>query len=415
MRLLVITQYFWPENFRINDLVSELVERGHEIVVLTGKPNYPQGQFFPDFLRDPGQFAAYKGARILRAPMLPRGRGGFSLIANYASFAIGAAIYGLYALRKEHFDAILVYEPSPVTVGVPAIVLRRLMGWPVAFWVQDQWPETLVAVGAVKSQAILRGIGKLVSYIYKRCDLILSQSKSLLSQIGKYTQHDKRIEYFPNWAESIFYHRIAEAAIEVPLAENSFDIVFAGNIGEAQDFPAILEAAEILAEDRRIRWIILGDGRLAAWVREQVSQRQLERSVILLGRFPLERMMSFYEHADALLVTLKSDPVFSMTLPGKVQSYLAAGKPVLGMLDGEGASIIIEAKAGLVCAAGNARALADAALRMSKLSFDELQRMGGRGREFSDREFDRNTLLTKLEKWLSELSKRKVRSDGVKQ
>lgn len=414
MRLLVITQYFWPENFRINDLVSELVERSHEVVVLTGKPNYPRGQFFAEYLNDPGSFASYKGARILRAPMRPRGRGGVSLIVNYASFAIGAAIYGLYALRREHFDAILVYEPSPVTVGVPAIVLRRLKGWPVAFWVQDQWPETLVAVGAVKSRAVLRVIGKLVSFIYKRCDLILSQSKGLLSLIRKYCQSDKRIEYFPNWAESTYYERIAEPAVEVPLAENTFDIVFAGNIGEAQDFPAILDAAEILAEERRIRWIIVGDGRMAAWVTEQVRQRDLERSVILLGRFPLERMMSFYEHADALLVTLKFDAVFSMTLPGKVQSYLAAGKPLLGMLDGEGASIILEAKAGLVCAAGNARSLADAALRMSKLSLDDLKCMGECGRAFSNREFDRNALLSKLESWLYELSTRQGRSSGVK-
>jgi len=409
MRLLVVSQYFWPENFRINDLVSELVARNHEVVVLTGKPNYPQGWVFPEFLTNPVQFNSYNGARILRAPMLARGQGALSLVINFVSFAVGAALYGLIALRRERFDAILVYEPSPVTVGLPAILFRWLKGWPVAFWVQDQWPETLLAIGAVKSRAIFGLLGKLVSYIYTRCDLILSQSRSLLKPIRLYCKHDQRVEYFPNWAESIFDQQYIERAPEIPLATDTFNIVFAGNIGEAQDFSAILKAAEILSTERHIRWFIVGDGRQATWVREQVAQMGLEDTFVLLGRFPLERMPSFYKHADALLVSLKPDPVFAMTLPGKVQSYLAAGIPIVAMIDGEGAAIIRESTAGFATPAGDAGALAESIRRLSKMPSDERIQMGIRGRDYSSKEFDRRGLVSKLECWLQELSAKQER------
>lgn len=410
MRLLIVSQYFWPENFRINDLVSELIRRGHEVTVLTGKPNYPDGKVFPKFLENPENFLIYEGANIVRVPIWARGSGRASLFLNYLSYALSASLFGMFHLRDKQFDAIFVFEPSPVTVGLPAIMLRRFKRCPIAFWVLDQWPETLAAIGVVKSRVVLRLVGWLVSFIYARCDLILAQSKSLMTQIKKYCNDQGSICYFPSWDDSGYAGASVEPAPEVPVMEESFNILFAGNIGEAQDFSAILDAAELLIAYKKIRWLIVGDGRKASWVREEAARRGLQENFILLGRYPVYRMPSFYQHADGLLVSLKSDPVFSMTLPGKVQSYLAAGIPILGMLDGEGARVIQDAEAGFVCPAGDSRALAEAVLCLSQLTVAERQAMGERGQAYSRREFDRDVLISRLETWLMDLSCK--RSEG---
>lgn len=412
MRLLVVSQYFWPENFRINDLVSELIRRGHEVSVLTGKPNYPDGKVFMEFLECPARFLAYEGANIVRVPIWARGSGRVSLFLNYLSYALSASLFGAFQLRNKQFDAIFVFEPSPVTVGLPAIMLRQFKRCPITFWVLDQWPETLAAIGVVKSRVVLWLVGRLVSFIYARCDLILAQSKSLVSQIEKYCNDQGRICYFPSWDDSSNATSPVGSAPEVPVREGSFDILFAGNIGEAQDFPAILDAAESLMRYRNIRWLIVGDGRMTGWVKEEVVRRGLQECFFLLGRYPVHRMPSFYQHADGLLVTLKSDPIFSMTLPGKVQSYLAAGIPILGMLDGEGAHVIQDADAGFVCPAGDSRALAEIVLRLSRLTVSERRAMGERGSAYSRREFDRNELISRLETWLMDLSCKRSKGRG---
>ena len=340
MHLLVVSQYFWPENFRINDLVAALTERGHQVTVLTGYPNYPDGVIYADFQERPKDFELFNGSKIVRVPLFPRGRGRFSLVSNYISFMITASVIGVWKLRGRRFDAILVYEPSPITVGVPAIVLRSAKKAPLAFWVLDLWPETLEALGVIKSKLILALIGKLVACIYKRCDLILAQSRSFIDHIANYCANQQRIVYFPNWAESLFTSNSVSAAQEVPPAQGKFTVMFAGNIGESQDFPAILRAVEKIKEyNHLVRWIILGDGRMATWVKKEVIERGLQDVVLMLGRHPVERMPDFFMHADVLLISLQDKPIFSMTIPGKLQSYLAAGIPVVAMLNGEGADM----------------------------------------------------------------------------
>lgn len=400
MQLLVVTQYFWPENFRVNDLVEELVQRGHEVTVLTGVPNYPDGKVFDDFVKDPQLYARYAGAEVVRVPMLPRGRGGLRLMMNYITFAASASILGAWKLRGRHFDAIFAYEPSPITVGLPAAMLRRFKCAPLVFWVLDLWPETLQAIGVVKSRVVLRAVGKLVTFIYNRCDVVLAQSKSFIPQIRKYAAAHARVEYFPSWAETVFEAEPATPASEVPVQPDAFNVMFAGNIGDAQDFPAILDAAEALKARENIRWLIVGDGRASAWVSEEICRRGLQRCVLMLGRHPLQRMPSLFAHAQALLVSLKDEPIFSMTIPGKLQAYLAAGIPVLAMLNGEGAELVRRAGAGLTCAAGDHAGLASAVLQLSRMSFEERSAMGNRGRAVCAEEFDRATLIQRLEHYL---------------
>jgi colanic acid biosynthesis glycosyl transferase WcaI len=402
VNILVVSQYFWPENFRINDLVREWTTQGHQVTVLTGVPNYPGGQVYAEYRQDPARFDRFEGARVRRVPMLARASGSLRLLLNYASFAVSACLVGPWQLRGVRPDVIFVFEPSPVTVGLPAVLLGRLKHCPVVFWALDLWPETLAAVGVVRNPRALAAVGRLVRFIYNRCTLVLGQSRSFLPSIARHCDDPSKVRYFPSWAEDVFQDRAPAPASEIPPAPGSFDVLFAGNVGDAQDFPAILDAAERLKHRDDIRWLIVGDGRRSGWVRAQVKERGLGHRVLLLGRFPVERMPSFYVAADALLVSLKKDPTFSMTIPGKVQSYLLAGRPIVGMLDGEGADVIQRAQAGMVCPAGDGAALAASVERLAALSSEERERMGANGQVFARAEFDRSTQVSRLISLLEE-------------
>lgn len=402
MQILVVSQYFWPENFRVNDLVKEWVHRGHQVTVLTGIPNYPAGKVFDAYQVQPSAFATYEGAEVVRVPMLPRGSGGLRLILNYLSFVVSAGVFGPWLLRGKPADVIFVFEPSPVTVGLPAYWLSKIKNAPVVFWVLDLWPETLAAIDVVRSPRLLGWVGHLVRYIYNRCTLVLGQSKGFLGSIARYCDDKAKIRYFPSWAEDVFMDDCVKPAPEVPEWTDGLTVVFAGNIGEAQDMPAVLDAAERLKDNTNVRWVIVGDGRKSDWLQAEVARRGLNKQVLLPGRFPVARMPSFYAHADALLVSLKRDPVFSMTIPGKVQSYLMAGIPLLGMLDGEGAAVISDAQAGMTCEAGDGAGLAQAVLALAAMPMAARKQMGWNGRNYAQQEFGRTQLMDRLEALLAE-------------
>jgi colanic acid biosynthesis glycosyl transferase WcaI len=396
MRILVVTQYFWPESFRINDLVAELVKRGHEVTVLTGQPNYPSGSLDPAYAKNRQEFSHYEGADVIRVPHVLRGTRGLQLMMNYFTFALSASVIGAIKLRGKKFDAVFAFEPSPITIGIPAIVLKWIKRAPMAIWILDLWPHTLQAVGAVRAPFVLKCVDLLVRAIYRFCDKILAQSKSFIDVIESQGVERSRIVYFPSWAEESEPVSAVTPAGEVPLRADLFDIVFTGNIGEAQGFEYVVEAAELL-RDEPVRWIIVGDGRRSAYLEEEVARRGLGEKILLPGRFPLERMPSFMAHADALLVCLRDEPVFAFTIPGKVQSYLSAGKPVLAMLNGEGADVIREAEAGLAVSAGDAAGLANAVRQLLATDDEGRAKMGAAGLAFSKANFDRNSLITQLE------------------
>jgi glycosyltransferase involved in cell wall biosynthesis len=402
VKILIVSQYFWPENFRINDLVRELISRKHQVTVLTGIPNYPDGKVFKEYREEPIKFKEFCGAKVIRSPMFSRGKGSLRLILNYLSFVFGAILWGTYYLRSYRPDVIFVFEPSPVTVGFPAVWLGKIKKAPVVFWALDLWPETLVAVGAVRSPKVLRWIACMVAFIYNRCTLVLGQSRAFLVGIGKYCNDQSKIRYFPSWSEAIFLDQEVSKAPEIPSFTDGFTVVFAGNVGDAQDFPSILDAAEILKNNTAVRWLIVGDGNKFDWLKSEVLKRGLLEKFFLPGRFPLERMASIYAHADALLVSLKKSDVFAMTIPGKVQSYLMSGIPILGMLDGEGAAVISEAKAGLVCGAGDGVALSKCILDLLALTPEDREILGKNGRNYAQKEFDRTQLINKLELLLAE-------------
>jgi len=410
LRLLIVSQYFWPETFRVNDLASELIARGHDVTVITGLPNYPDGAVFRSYRDNPDAYANFEGAPVLRVPVVPRGKKPLQLMLNYLSFVVSAWLLAPAKVRGQSFDAIFVFQTSPITSALPALRLRGIKRAPVLMWVLDLWPDTLSAVGIVRSQRILGLVGRLVRYIYRRCDRILVQSRAFNANVEHYAGGSERIRYFPGWAERLFVQADARAeqAPELAPYQDDFRILFAGNIGQAQDFPSIIDAADLLRDVPNLRWIIVGDGRAAPEALEEVKRRALSDKVVFLGRFPLERMPSFFNAADALLVSLKDEPIWSMTIPGKVQSYLASGRPLLGMLNGEGARVIEEAGAGLAGPAGNAQALAANVRRMMEMTAAARAACGEAGRAYCAREFDRKSLVDRLEQWIGEVKGSKL-------
>lgn len=401
MRILIVSQYFWPENFRVNDLAEALAGNGHRVTVLTGLPNYPGGRFFEGY-GHAGPYGEQRGSvTLVRVPLIPRGGGGsIRLVLNYLSFAAMACLIGPLRLGR-NFDLIFVHEPSPVTVGLPAIVMKWLTRAPVIFWVLDLWPESVVATGALRSPMLLGWITALVRFIYRHCDRILVSSRGFIPKVRAAGGEEEKIRYFPNWAEPLYEPLPRTAPLPAPLPEG-FRIMFAGNVGAAQDFPAILDAAERLKAESRIHWIILGEGRMLDWVRSEVALRGLAATVHLLGQHPASSMPAFFAHADAMLVSLSDDPVFALTIPAKVQAYLACGRPILAMLDGEGARVVRDARAGIACPPGNGAALAQAALSLARMSAAEREQLGANGLACSHSEFDRATLMARLELWLAE-------------
>jgi colanic acid biosynthesis glycosyl transferase WcaI len=407
VRLLVLTQYFWPENFRINDVVEGLTERGHAVTVYTGIPNYPAGRYFAGYGFLGPLHERYKSADVRRAPLIARGKGGsLRLAINFLSHAFFATLLAPW-LARGRFDAILVYEPSPMTIGIPARVLRGLKRAPLLFWVQDLWPESLSATGSVRSRTLLGLVDRLIKWIYRGCDRVLVQSEAFIPSVEAHGVPRSRIRYLPNSAEN-FYRRI-EARLDDPEARElppGFRVVYAGNIGAAQDFATILAAAELIKHERHIQWIVFGEGRIRRWVEEEIRRRGLHASFHLLGQRPAERMPRYFAHADVLLATLRREAIFAYTIPSKIQSYLACGRPIIAALDGEGGRIIRDARAGWVVPPENPRALADAVLAASHSAGPELTEMGDRSAACFLEHFEREKLLSRLEDVLREAAGR---------
>lgn len=394
----------------MNDLVLALRERGHDVTVLTGVPNYPGGRFFPGYSFTRPSCEDYNGVRVLRVPLVPRGNGRHvRLILNYVSYAVGASLLGPARCRDLDFDIVFVFAPSPITVALPAIVIKRQRQLPMVLWVLDLWPENLTSAGGITNPVVIGATRRLVRSIYRHCDLILVQSESFVPSVCAYGIDPDKVRYFPSWAEGVFSttNRLGMDAPTVELP-TGFRIMFAGNIGAAQDFPTILDAAERLKGDHGIQWLIIGDGRVRPWVEQEIIRRGLGHTVHLLGSHPVTDMPWFFSHADAMLVTLKKDPTLEATIPGKVQSYLAFGKPIVAALSGEGARVVQEAQAGLVCSPGDSEALASAVSGMAALPLSTRNQMGLNGLAYYNANFERKMLLDRLERWMGELLPQEV-------
>ena len=394
MKILIFSQYFWPENFRINEVAKTLQEKTGAVEVLTGKPNYPRGAIFSGYSAWGCQQESYQGININRIPLIARGERSWRLAINYLSFVISGLIFAPWILRRKQIDVIFVYAPSPILQAIPAIFLGWRKGCPVVLSVQDLWPESLSATGHVQNQAILKFVERVVCFIYKHVDLLLVQSRAFEDPV-KALAGSTPVVYYPNSVDASFSMPSTSAVPDITGLGSGFSVLFAGNIGTAQAVNVIVEAATLLREYTDIHFVILGDGSSLAWMQNEARLRSLS-NLHLPGRFPVETMPGLMQKASALLVTLADQPIFAATIPNKVQAYLAAGRPIIACLNGEGARLVVEAGAGLATPAENARALADTILTLYRLPPSEREIMGVNGRKYYHRHFDHDRLIDQL-------------------
>ena len=389
MKILIVTQYFWPENFKINDVAKGLVAKGHNVSVLTGMPNYPKGKIFEGYSFPKNKKEYYDGITIYRSPLIPRGHGsGVRLFLNYFSLALSASIRVLFV--KNIFDKILVYEVSPVTIGIPAIIAKFKFKAPIYFWVQDLWPESIYAAGGVKNKFIVNLISKLTSFIYQHCEKILVQSRAFIPYILDQNVAKSNIVYLPNSTESFYKKVNVKNKFKRLMPEEGPILMFAGNIGEAQGFSTMIKSASYLnGLGYKVNWVILGDGRQRELIEKKINEVGLQNLFFFLGSYPSEEMPNFFACADALLVTLKRNLIFSMTIPSKIQSYMACSKPIIASIDGEGGRVILEAQCGFVSPSEDYISFSKAIVDFLRLDADEKELMGKNARLYFDKEFDR--------------------------
>lgn len=378
MRILLVSQYFHPENFKSNDMAFELARRGYDVTVLTGLPNYPGGKIYDGYGMFRRRVETVNGVKIIRVFVVPRGRGGgLRLALNYYSYVLTASVRAFFLAMHRRFDAVIVHETSPITQGYPALIVRKMQSIPLYFWVLDLWPESLESAGGIHNKRVLDYFARVTRRMYDNSHRILISSKGFRSSIVAKGDYGSRIEYFPNWAEDMF---AAGRSVKRPdcLPQEGFIVMFAGNIGEAQDFESVMNAA-LLLRDEDVKLVLVGDGRRKEYVDRFIAEHELENTVFALGRHPLESMPAFFAAADVMMLSLKDEPIFSLTVPAKLQSYMAAGKPVVVMASGEARRLVAEAECGLSVNAGDAEGLAEIIRKMRQMPRAELDKMGQNG------------------------------------
>lgn len=396
MNILLVSQYFWPETFRINDLADSLVKRGNNVTVLTGKPNYPEGKIYKGYSFWGCTKETHNRIEVIRVPLLPRGNGsGIRLALNYLSFIFFSCLYILS--HKKKYDVSLTFAISPITQVYAALLHKRLYKSKAILWVQDLWPESVVAAGKMHSGFIYKRLSKMVQNIYYKVDRICIQSEAFATSIIQRNVDSKKISYIPNWAEDLFTERKqVDKTKYKSLIPEGFIVMFAGNIGEAQDFDSIINAAIKTKDNPQIKWVIIGDGRKKKEIEKQIQEKELTETLYLLGRYPVEEMPHLFIHADVMLVSLKDEKIFSLTIPSKIQSYMAFGKPIVSMINGIGNQIIEEADCGYIASAGNHNQLANNVLTAYNVDKKELEDKGRNGMLYYERNFSKSQILTHL-------------------
>ena len=387
---MICTNHFYPETFRCNDMAFELANRGYDVTVLTAIPDYPKGKYFDGYGVFRRRRETVNGVKVIRGFIIPRGKGGgVRLLLNYLSFFISSVILSIYLGLFRRFDQVIVHETSPVMIGVPGVIVKKLQRIPMLFWVLDLWPESLQAAGGINNRHVLRMFESLTKWIYRNSDKILMSSKGFEESILKKGDFSDQLVYFPNWAD-LALRQIEYGDLKIDNFEwpNGFIVMFAGNMGEAQDFDHIMEAALKLKNHQDIHFVFVGDGRKRPWVESYCNDHHLQDTVHWVGRHPIEAMPSFFEKADVMLMTLMDIEIFNLTAPAKLQAYMSAGKTILAMMNGEGPRIIEDAKCGLSVAAGDSEALAFQIEIMSKMDKEKLVKMGQNGMAYQKEHFD---------------------------
>lgn len=395
MKILVVDQHFYPEQFRVNDICFELAKEGHDVTVLTGLPNYPSGYVEPGYKSLKKRFEVINGVKVYRSWILERRKGKFRLALNYLSFVLTGSLKALFL--KKDFDVVLVYQTSPVTMAIPAIVVKKIAKVPLIIYCHDLWPESIASAGISSESKIYSILLPISKTIYKSADHIFTSSKLFEKYFNQKLGIHENITHLPVYAEALF-----EDIKPKEEEDSGVDLVFAGNIGEMQSVETILLAANELKQEQNLTFHIVGDGSSRKKCQKLAQDLGLS-NVKFYGQFPITEMPRFYEMADAFLVTLKQNEVISYTLPNKVQSYMAAGKPILGAIDGETQLVIHEADCGLCAPAEDYKEFAKLIKRFigEKVKHNQY---GENGRAYYDKHFSKVKYMKRLNELLKNIS-----------
>ncbi len=399
-RILILTNHFYPENFRVNDIAFELAENNFDVTVLTGIPNYPQGRFYKGYGLLKKRKETIKNVKVIRVPLIPRGKDSlFMLSLNYASYTLFLLIWSFFLALFRRFDLVLVHHTSPIFLGLSAVLVKSMQKIKMYFWNLDLWPESVSETTGFNVGFLMKGLEKIVRFIYKNSDKILISSKAFRDSIMSKGVDERKIIYFPNWAEDVFLQNKFSAVnlTNHKIDKDSLKIMFAGNIGAAQDMENVMNAIELTSKEKHpISWLFVGEGRKLDWIKNRVGELNLEKNVFFLGQHPVVLMPSYFQLADVMLISLLNEKIFSLTAPAKIQAYMAFSKPILAMVNGEGANILAEAKCGLVSDAGDASSLAQNALLFAQMNIQEREEMGKNGYKYYQTYFSKEKALSKL-------------------
>lgn len=403
MYIAFISQYFYPEQYFNNAVAAELVNRGHKVHAITCVPNYGKTTFFEGYSNTEVRSESWCGVQIDRAWTIARGEGRLRLTLNYLTYPITAS-WTVWRKLKIRPDVSFVSMPSPVFQAFVGVFLKKLSAVPCVYWVQDIWPESAVYTLNLRNPFLVRPLTWICGWLFRQADCVLVQSPGFVPMISRFGVPENRIRVLPNTARSIYRPLSPVDAPEEArlIPQSGFRLVFAGNIGESQDFDTLMQAARILKAHQDISWVIIGSGRGLDRAKEQVRRFGIESSVLFLGRHPEERMPYFFAHADAMLVSLKDTPIFALTIPSKLQSYMACGKPVIASLAGEGARIVEEARAGIVVSPGSPEILASAILEMKTASVEQRREYGARALAYFQENYAGVIVYNQLESVLAE-------------
>jgi len=407
MKILILSQYYAPEpTARAHELAASLTRRGHEVIAITGFPNYPHGEIYDGYKMHLWEWERREGVSILRLPLFPdHSRSVMRRSLYYASFAMAASLCG--PLIGSHLDAMYVYLHPP-TIGIATLLIRWLRGVPFVCEIQDLWPESLLATGMVRNQHLLKWLDSLERFVYRHSAAIVAISPGFVPNLIRKGAPAEKIQVISNWADESIHHPVPpspELAQETGMA-GRFNVLYTGNIGPAQGLETVVEAAEKLQDLHKVQFVLAGEGVERPCLEAAVARRKLS-NVRFLGQQPVDRMPGLYALADVLLVHLRRDPLFTTTIPSKTLGYLASGKPILAAAPGDVTEIVSQAKAGLTCEAQDSSALANAVRRFYAMSPDVRLQMGEAGREIFLQKYSRGALVPRYEQLLQSVAKRR--------
>lgn len=387
-RILVYTNHFYPEQFKINEIVEWLSNEDSHIRIITGLPNYPSGKIIKEYSN------IFKDNIIVnRLFLIPRGNGSnLMLIINYVSYFISCFFFTIYiALFKKKYDVVFVHHTSPIFIAFHPVVYSFFKKTKKILWDLDIWPESLQAVGVVKSSYIISKLEIMVKWVYSYYDSILVSSKSLCSVVKQ--RFDGRIIYFPNWADKVIEVNKIDANRSLSINTKKFNIVYTGNIGKSQNFKSLLKTIELV--DDNIHWTFVGDGRFKSQLINLIDHKNLNAKVSFIDQVSIDLIPSIVSKADSLFLSLKNDILFSKTVPAKLQTYMALGKPIIGVLEGEGAKLIVDSDCGIVEENYNYEELAKKINSFASKNSSELIKKGENAKKYYFKHF--SSLIRKKE------------------